>query len=76
MEANGIYVSRGTLDAETLDACSEFDGQRPYVFLNSDKNILVRSRFDCAHELGHLVLHRNIRQKDLNRAVDFKVIES
>ncbi len=76
MEANGIYVSRGTLDAETLDAFSEFDGQRPYVFLNSDKNVLVRSRFDCAHELGHLVLHRNIRQKDLNRAVDFKVIES
>jgi len=76
MEANGIYVSRGTLDAETLDAFSEFDGQRPYVFLNSDKNVLVRSRFDCAHELGHLVLHRNIKQKDLNRAADFKVIES
>lgn len=76
MEANGIYVSRGMLDAETLDAFSEFDGQRPYVFLNSDKNVLVRSRFDCAHELGHLVLHRNVKQKDLNRATDFKVIES
>lgn len=76
MEANGIYVSRGTLGAETLDAFSEFDAQRPYVFLNSDKNVLVRSRFDCAHELGHLVLHRNVKQKDLNRAVDFKVIES
>lgn len=76
MEANGIYVTRGTLDAETLDAFSEFDGQRPYVFLNSDKNVLVRSRFDCAHELGHLVLHRNVKQKDLNRATDFKVIES
>jgi Zn-dependent peptidase ImmA (M78 family)/transcriptional regulator with XRE-family HTH domain len=76
MEANGIYVSRGSLDAETLDAFSEFDGQRPYVFLNGDKNVLVRSRFDCAHELGHLVLHRNVKQKDLNRATDFKIIES
>lgn len=75
LEANGIYVSRGAMGAETLDAFSEFDGPRPYVFLNSDKDVLVRSRFDCAHELGHLVLHRNVKQKDLNRATDFKVIE-
>lgn len=76
MEANGIFVSRSALDAETLDAFSEFDGTQPYVFLNSDKSILVRSRFDCAHELGHLVLHKQVQKKDLNRAADFKLIES
>lgn len=76
MEANGIYVARGVLGAETLDAFSEYDEARPYIFLGSDKNILVRSRFDCAHELGHLVLHRNVKQKELNRAADFRVIEN
>lgn len=75
MESNGIYVTRSTLGAETLDAFSEFEGARPYVFLNKDKNVLVRSRFDAAHEIGHLILHRNVRQKELNRASDFKLIE-
>jgi Zn-dependent peptidase ImmA (M78 family)/DNA-binding XRE family transcriptional regulator len=76
LEANGVYVTRSRLDADTLDAFSEFDGSRPYVFLNTDKNILVRSRFDCAHELGHIVLHRNICQKELNKASDFRIIEN
>ena len=76
MEANGIYVARGIMGAETLDAFSEYDGARPYIFLGSDKNVLVRSRFDCAHELGHLVLHRHVKKKDLNRATDFRVIEN
>lgn len=76
MESNGIHVSQSALGAETLDAFSEFDGVCPYVFLNSDKNVLVRSRFNCAHELGHLVLHRKVQKKHLSRASDFKVIEN
>ena len=31
---------------------------RPYVFLNTQKSG-ERSRFDAAHELGHLVLHKH-----------------
>lgn len=76
MEANGIYVTRSTIGAETLDAFSEYDGARPHIFLGSDKNVLVRSRFDCAHELGHLILHRNVQKRDLNRAKDFRTIEN
>lgn len=76
MEANGIYVARSAIGAETLDAFSEYDGTRPYIFLGSDKNVLVRSRFDCAHELGHLILHRSVKKKELNRAADFRIIEN
>jgi Zn-dependent peptidase ImmA (M78 family)/DNA-binding XRE family transcriptional regulator len=76
MEANGVYVACSTLGAETLDAFSEYDGDRPYVMLGNDKNVLVRSRFDCAHELGHLVLHRNVKQKDLNTPAEFRTIEN
>lgn len=62
LENNGVIVSRGELDAETLDAFSQFpsDEDRPYIFLGSDKGSAVRSRFDCAHELGHLLLHRGV----------------
>ncbi|MDT2306000.1 ImmA/IrrE family metallo-endopeptidase [Paenibacillus larvae] len=30
--------------------------ERPYVLLSNDKTS-SRSRFDIAHELGHLILH-------------------
>ncbi|MCC4597501.1 ImmA/IrrE family metallo-endopeptidase [Xanthomonas campestris pv. phormiicola] len=33
---------------------------RPFVLLCADKGNAFRSRFDAAHELGHLVLHRHI----------------
>jgi Zn-dependent peptidase ImmA (M78 family) len=33
---------------------------RPFILLCADKGNAFRSRFDAAHELGHLVLHRFI----------------
>ena len=76
LEANGVMVASGPLGNEHLDAFSEYDdGGRPFVFLSSDKGIKVRSRFDAAHELGHLILHRKIDKKTLNRAADFKLLE-
>lgn len=33
---------------------------RPFSLLNADKANYFRSRFDLAHEIGHLVLHRHI----------------
>ena len=39
------------------DACSQWYNNRPFVFLTSDKQSAVRSRFDLAHELGHFFLH-------------------
>jgi Zn-dependent peptidase ImmA (M78 family)/DNA-binding XRE family transcriptional regulator len=76
LEANGVMVASGPLGNEHLDAFSEYDDDgRPFVFLNSDKGIKVRSRFDAAHELGHLILHRQVDKKNLNRAMDFKLLE-
>lgn len=34
--------------------------ERPFVFLSADKANGFRSRFDAAHELGHIVLHKHI----------------
>ncbi|EAQ9998765.1 ImmA/IrrE family metallo-endopeptidase [Salmonella enterica] len=58
LEANGVRVfslAENTLD---VDAFSFWKNDTPYVFLNTQKTG-ERSRFDAAHELGHLVLHRH-----------------
>ncbi len=77
LENNGIIVSRLALDAATLDGFSEWVEQehRAYVVLASDKDAAVRSRFDAAHELAHLILHRNIDPKALTSKEQFKLIE-
>jgi Zn-dependent peptidase ImmA (M78 family) len=76
-ESKGILVSRGSMDAEGLDAFSQWsDIGRPFVFLGSDKASAVRSRFDAAHELGHLVLHRHVNDAANSSAKDYKLIET
>ncbi|MEV0691214.1 XRE family transcriptional regulator [Streptomyces sp. NPDC050388] len=58
LEMNGIIVVRFRVNMEKVDAfCVDFP-DRPVVTLGADKGLRDRSRFDAAHELGHLVLHR------------------
>ena len=77
MESNGIIVARGSLDSEGLDAFSEYlKNDFAYVFLGNDKGVSARSRFDAAHELGHLVLHRGIKSREFGQPKDFKVVEA
>lgn len=62
LENAGAIVVReetGVAQIEGLSAWSQTLG-RPIVMLASDKANGFRSRFDAAHELGHLVLHRLI----------------
>ncbi|WP_448266401.1 helix-turn-helix domain-containing protein [Nostoc sp. DSM 114159] len=75
LENNGAIIVRRSLEAETLDAFSLWFSGRPYIILGTDKNCAVRSRFDLAHELGHLILHRNISDIYLNNPKYFKIIE-
>ena len=76
LESNGIFVARANLDCEKLDALSEIDeyGQ-PYVFLNADKCSSVRSRFDAAHELGHMILHKDIDRESIRKPGDHSLME-
>jgi Zn-dependent peptidase ImmA (M78 family) len=46
------------IDASEVDAFSMWRQDTPFVFLNTQKSA-EHSRFDAAHELGHLVLHRH-----------------
>lgn len=76
LERNGIIISGSTFSDLTIDACSTWEeNSRPYVFLSYDKGSAVRSRFDLAHELGHLLLHSNIKQSEFNKKSNYKRIE-
>lgn len=57
LEAKGVLVFRLLEDCKSLDAFSLWHQHRPFVFLNTEKGSTSRSRFDAAHELGHLVIH-------------------
>lgn len=66
MESHGVAVFSLVMDCREVDAFSVTrSGSTPLVLLNCMKSI-ERSRFDAAHELGHLVLHQNL--PDLNVA--------
>lgn len=66
MESAGVITTREPLGYIKMDGVSRwFDADnRPYVFLAADKASAVRSRFDAAHELGHLILHRHLTKAD------------
>lgn len=76
-ESKGILISRGKLDAEGLDAFSQWsDFGRPFAVLGSDKASAVRSRFDLAHEIGRLILHSHVADASIASAKDYKLLET
>lgn len=56
LEAKGVRVFSLSESNKNVDAYSCWRNEVPYIFLNTFKSA-ERSRFDAAHELGHLVLH-------------------
>lgn len=59
LESRGVRVFSLVEDTRQVNAFSSwYRGTTPFVFLNTVKSP-ESSRFDAAHELGHLVLHRN-----------------
>ena len=58
MELHGIWVFSLFEETRHLDAYSLWRNDKPYIFLNTLKTA-ERSRYDAAHEIGHLVMHRH-----------------
>jgi Zn-dependent peptidase ImmA (M78 family)/DNA-binding XRE family transcriptional regulator len=57
LEAHGVVVIRMPLGSADVDAFSLPFPDHPVIVLGSDKDDRARSRFDAAHELGHLIMH-------------------
>jgi Zn-dependent peptidase ImmA (M78 family) len=76
MESKGVVVCRFEIEGENIEAFSYWSGDRPFVFLASDKESAARARFDAAHELGHLCLHRWVGAEEIEDKKRLKEIES
>lgn len=74
-ELKGIRVFRLPLEVKEIDALSFFDDESgsPFIFLNTTKSA-ERVRFDCAHELGHTVMHTH--NKYVRNDVDNRFLET
>jgi Zn-dependent peptidase ImmA (M78 family)/transcriptional regulator with XRE-family HTH domain len=69
-ESAGVLIIREETEISTIEGLSSWSSElnRPIVLLSSDKANGFRSRFDLAHEIGHLILHKHIpRSDDLDR---------
>ena len=64
LERRGVIVARLPAATDEVDAFSCRVGMRPFVILSSNKGAADRSRFDSAHELGHLLLHPDAKPGD------------
>ncbi len=58
LESKGIRIYFIAEDYQNVDAFSIWNNGTPFILLNTFKSS-ERSRFDAAHELGHLVLHKH-----------------
>lgn len=62
VEGAGVILVREVTGLPTIEGASGWSLtlDRPFILLSADKSNGFRSRFDLAHELAHLVLHRHI----------------
>ncbi|WP_375263821.1 ImmA/IrrE family metallo-endopeptidase, partial [Palleronia sp.] len=65
LESKGVRVFSLSEDTSRLNAYATWLAIVPMVFLDTFKSAEA-SRFDAAHELGHLVLHRDLAESDEN----------
>lgn len=77
LESQGALIVRDHLDAETLDALSDWAQPEdvPFVVLNDEKDSAVRSRLDVAHELAHLIVHKGFPKEYLLKTPQFRQME-
>jgi Zn-dependent peptidase ImmA (M78 family)/transcriptional regulator with XRE-family HTH domain len=76
LESKGIVVCRYEMENEKIDAFSFWNGGRPFIFMASDKESVARHRYDLAHELGHLILHKWVEAEELKIPKTLKRLEA
>ena len=78
LENNGAIIGSFAI-ANSLDAFSLWSNisgeETPIILIDKIKESPARLRFNVAHELGHLVLHKTVNKDDLDNKEQFKKIE-
>lgn len=75
VENNGIAIASFPLNGDKLDAFSQFSFDKPHIVFDSEKTATVRRRASIAHELGHLILHRNVPASCLDSKTTHNLME-
>ena len=74
LENHGLFIGHNILNKK-LDALSAWFDGRPLILVNPHASA-VRIRHNLAHELGHLILHRNsVDELELNDKSVHKIYE-
>ncbi|WP_079914144.1 XRE family transcriptional regulator [Paenibacillus sp. 32352] len=76
LERNGVIVFSVDTDSEKVDAFCQHRKGRPYIFLGNDNQSAFRRQFDGAHELGHILMHKEIDNQDVLSRIEFKEMEN
>ena len=74
LENHGVAVSYVSLHDGMDGVCTWFD-DRPMILINR-RFTCVRRRFDLAHELAHLILHRNAPDEEQQKREVLKKMET
>lgn len=76
LEKNGIMVFSVDTDSQKVDAFCQHRKGRPFIFLGNDKQSAFRRQFDGGHELGHILMHKDIDNQDVLSKQEIKIMEN
>ena len=65
LENNGFILSILPYKNQKIDAYSLYRKGRPYIFFSGKRTSAVSYNFSLCHELGHLLLHRDMTEEEL-----------
>lgn len=75
LEKNGFIVFTVDTNSEKVDAFAQHRKGRPFIFVGNEKKSAFRRQFDAAHELGHILMHKDIDNQDTLTKQEFKEME-
>lgn len=62
LEEHGFNIITVDWDKEKIDGFSQMIGSRPVIMIDGKRGTKQRRQFSIAHELGHLILHREMKE--------------
>lgn len=62
LEKHGFCLFTVAWEEKKIDGFSQMIGSRPIIIINGKRGTKQRRQFSIAHELGHLVLHRDVKE--------------
>ncbi|MDV2581686.1 XRE family transcriptional regulator [Alkalibacillus haloalkaliphilus] len=75
LEKNGIVVFTVDTHSKKVDAFAQHRKGKPFIFVGNEKDSGFRRQFDAAHELGHILMHKDIDNQDLLSREEYKAME-